>query len=36
MTPLEMNAVHFDKKRTVLTPALLATLAKQAKTGKSG
>lgn len=26
MTPLEMNKVHFDKKHTVLTPELLASL----------
>lgn len=26
MTPLEMNAVHFDKKHTVLTPELLAAM----------
>lgn len=29
MTPLEMNAVHFDKRHTVLSPALLASLAKK-------
>lgn len=35
MTPLEMNAVLFDKKHTVLTPALLDSLSqdKEAENG---
>ena len=26
MTPLEMNSVHFDKKHTILTPEVLASM----------
>lgn len=26
LTPLEMNSVHFDKRHTVLTPELLASM----------
>ena len=29
LSPLEMNAIHFDKKHTVLTPELLEKIQSQ-------
>lgn len=34
MTPLEMNAVYFDKRHTLLTPETLASLKPNADKGK--
>lgn len=37
MSALDMNGVHFNKRHTVLTPELLASLdAKETDGGKSG
>lgn len=34
LTPLEMNAVHFDKRHTVLSPDILSGLANAKKATK--
>lgn len=34
MTPLEMNAVRFDKKHTVLTPELMSAMSAKGRQPK--
>lgn len=31
LTPLEMNNIHFDRRHTVLTPAVLDAIASKSK-----